>query len=83
MQKSAVFNINLNAKDNGHWTAFHWTCKYGLASIVEVMMEKADYVNLDFTIKDLDGKTGLDLAQNAGKTEVVKLIKRKLKSISL
>ena len=51
--------------------------------IVEVMMEKADYVNLDFTIKDLDGKTGLDLAQNAGKTEVVKLIKRKLKSISL
>ena len=43
----------------------------------------ADYVNLDFTIKDLDGKTGLNLAQNAGKTEVVKLIKRKLKSISL
>ena len=52
-------------------------------SIVELMLDKADALQLDLTAKNSDGKTGFQVAQSRGCTAVVKLIKAKRPSIAV
>ena len=52
-------------------------------SIVELMLDKADALQLDLTAKDNAGRTGFQRAQSQGKTAVVNLIKAKRPSIAV
>ena len=51
VQKSAKFNIDLNAKDNYGNTAFHFACYNKHESIVEMMMKNAKDFSLIFRPK--------------------------------
>ena len=88
MKNSAEFNIELNTKDTNHRTPFHWACrnganrKYGRTSIVEMMLSKSIYHKLDLTARDGGGKTGFQLAQDWGATDVVNLILNKKPQIA-
>ena len=62
MKNSAKLNIDLNAKDNDGWTAFHFACKYGQLKIAEMLMNNYINVNIDLNAKDNDGLTAFHLA---------------------
>ena len=47
-------------------------------SIVDIMINNSESVNLDLTARDNDGKTGFDWAQDLRKTDVINLIRTKM-----
>ena len=83
IQKSAQFNIELNARDNEGFTAFHLACMEGRTSTVEIMMNNAKSFKLDLTAIDKGNRTGFQLAEHFRKKDVVNLIKRKMPSIAV
>ena len=78
MKNSAKFNIKLNAKDYGGYTAFHWACWFGKKKIVDVMLCNSIHLKLHLKTTCNDGKTGLQLAKDFGMTDVVNLIQSKM-----
>ena len=50
---------------------------------MELMLDKADALQLDLTAKNSDGQTGFQVAQSEGRTAVVNLIKAKRPSIAV
>ena len=82
MKNSAEFNIDLNAKDNDGWTAFHWACFNGHTSIIKIMISKSESLKLNLTARANNGKTVFQLAQDYGKSKVVNLIKSKMPIIA-
>ena len=72
MQKSADLGLDLNAVDETGSTAFHYACYSNIKSVVKVILENANYVNLDLMATNYDGLTGLQIAQrlpnNRGKS---------------
>ena len=51
IQKSAEFNIDLNAKDEDGMTAFHLACTRGRKNIVEMIIDNAESFKIDLTKK--------------------------------
>ena len=45
-QKSAEFNIELNAKDKYGTTAFHLACENGHSKVSEMLIQKSAEVNI-------------------------------------
>ena len=82
MKNSVKFKIELNAKDNIGFAAFHWACCNGRTSIVEMMINNSESLKLDLTARDNEGKTGFMFAQDFGKTDVVNLIQTKMPQIA-
>ena len=39
IQRSAEFNIDLNARDNIGKTSFHWACESGNLMMVEILIQ--------------------------------------------
>lgn len=73
-QKSAVFDIDPNAKNPSGMTAFHYACVLGKLKIVDMMIK----FNVDLTIKTKNGLTGFQFAERKGREDIVNLIKRSL-----
>ena len=82
MKNSAKFNIELNAKANYGSPAFHYACRYGRTSIVEMMINNSESLKLDLTARNKYGETGFQLAQDWGRTDVVNLIQTKMPQIA-
>ena len=58
-------------------------CLFGGISIVELLINNSEYFKLEyFTARNVFGKTGFQLAQDMGRTEVVNLIKSKMPNIA-
>ena len=75
MQKSAAFNLDLNAKNFGGRTAFHWACICGHLEIVKMIIQS----DVDLKIKMKNGSTGFEHAKYVGKySDMVNLIERSL-----
>ena len=55
---------------------------WGRTNIVDMMINNSESLKLDLTARDNDGKTGFQLAQDEGKTEVVNLILSKMPNIA-
>ena len=83
MKNSANFSIELNAKNNTGWTAFHYACINGYTSIVDMMISNSESLKLDLTARTKLGKTGFQLAQDKEETEVVNLIQSKMPRIAI
>ena len=81
IKKSAEFNIELNVKNYIGRTAYHSASYYGSTKTVEIMIEHSKL--FDFTLKDNAGRTGFQVAKENQKTEVIKLIRRKMPSIAV
>ena len=62
MQKSMKFNIDLNARDNSGYTAFHCACLEGHPKIAEMLILKSTEVNIDLNAVTNSGKTAFHLA---------------------
>ena len=83
IHRSYEFHIDLNAKSDSGWTSFHIACGKGYASIVEILIVNAESYKLDLTVKEKDdGKTGFQVAEYLGKSDIVSLIRRKMPSIA-
>ena len=86
IQKSAEFNIELNAKDGYGKTAFHVACescnRTGNTTTVNKMMENAVYFGFDLKAKDNFGRTGFQIAKYMGHTSVARVIETKMPSIA-
>ncbi len=59
--------VNAKEKENG-MTALRWACHEGYGEIAEYLIFTA---KVDETIKDLEGKTALDLAREKEHTNIV------------
>ena len=75
IDQSIEFKIDLNAQTWTGKTAFHLACLNGKTKIVEIMVKKQQHFGIDLTIKDVEGKTGLKIAQEWMQTEIVNTIK--------
>ena len=53
----------------------------GKTSIVKIMIENSDSIGLDLRLRDNDGKTGFQLAQEYQQTDIINLIKMKIPKI--
>ena len=83
IKNSARLNIDLNAKDNGGRTAFHWACYwYRSTNVIDIMINNSESFNLDLTARDNDGQTGFQMAQERGRTNVVNMIQTKMSQIA-
>merc|ERR1712062_63587 len=88
MKNSVKYKLNLNVKDDytGN-TAFHYACEEGNINIVRLMLEYAkdkDYQNnIDFALKNNDGKTGLQLATDPDIISRIDNFKKKMPHISI
>ena len=80
---SAELKLDLNAQTKIGWTAFHLACANGHLKIVELILDNKRYYFFDLTLKNEDGDTGLEVAEDAGKTDLANLIKNKLIEFSL
>ena len=60
MQKFAEFR---NHKDKNGRTAFHWACRWGKTSNVNVILDNGKSHRIDLTIKDNTGRTGFQLPE--------------------
>ena len=78
LQKSADLKIDLNAKDEYGYTAFHRVCSFENTNIVKMVIEKAEYSRLDLKIKSPTGKTAFQLAELFERHIVVNFFKQKL-----
>ena len=83
MKNSDKFNIELNAKDNGEYTAFHLACVNGSLRIVDMMINNSESLKLDLTARNQWGQTGFHCAQLRGHTDVVNLIRSKMPRIAI
>ena len=83
MNNAATLGIDLNAKDNGGITGFHWACLNGQTSTVELLLNNADALHLDLTSKGWKGQTAFQQAQFYNEPAVVELIKAKRPSIAV
>ena len=85
-QKSAEFNIDLNAKDKGGITAFHFACSRGWKIIVEMIIDNTESFKADLTKKDSLVRTGLQHIRIGqiihGKNYVAKIIKERMPNIA-
>ena len=82
IKNSAELKLKLNAQTKSGWTAFHFACANGHSKIVELILDnKRDYQgwyeNFNLELENEDDDTGLNLAENTGKTDIVNLIKNK------
>ena len=76
-------HIDLNAKDNkSGQTGFHFSCAWGKASIVDMLITNAEAFNIDLTSKDKNGKTGFQIAQDRNRNDVANLIKTRIPYIA-
>ena len=82
LQKSAEYNIDLNAKNSYGWTAFHFACFYGRAQIVDNIIKIKDRFKIDVKAKTNIGRTGFQLAKIEKNHDVINLIKRKMPSLA-
>ena len=57
MQKSAEFNIDLNAKDENGKTGFQRACE-NFTKLAEILIQKSTELDIDLNAKDNSGKTG-------------------------
>ena len=62
VQKSAEFNIDLNAKDYLGWTPFHFACFYNCTKTAEMLLQKSTEFNIDLNTKDYVGRTPFNSA---------------------
>ena len=53
LQKSADFDIDLNAKDNDGWTPLHTSCRHCLIKTAKMLVEKSAKFNIDLNTKDI------------------------------
>ena len=83
MKNSAKFNIELNVKTNGGWTAFNLACRDGRIRIVDMMINNSESLNLDLVARDIIGRTGFQWALEMGFTDVVNLIRSKMPRIAM
>ena len=60
IQKSAKFNIDLNAKDIQGKTGFHWVCIKNETEIAEMLIQKSAELKIDLNAKDQYGITAFD-----------------------
>jgi len=61
--------LDLNARDEYGYTALHLACDRGNTTTVQLLVRKG----ADVTIKDADGFTARELAEEAGREDIVKL----------
>ena len=73
VQKSAEFNIDLNAKDVEGSTAFHSACLMEEKKIVKMMVHLAKSFKLDLNAKNNDGQTGYEVAKSEGNLEIINI----------
>ena len=64
-------------------TAFHLASYWGNTRIVKIMIEHSKIFGLDLTLKDNEGRTGFQLAQQNQHTEVINLIQREMPTIAV
>ena len=74
MKYAADLKIELNGKDIGGNTAFHWACIWGQSEIVEILMKHSIDLNIDLNAKDNDGNTAFHVACYWGKTSIVEMM---------
>ena len=83
IQKSTKFNIDLNALTNYGWTAFHSACFGQSGTVVEMMIDNAEFFKLDLAKKTVNGRTGFQIAKSHRYYDIVHIIERKMPSIAL
>ncbi|MBN2135920.1 MAG: ankyrin repeat domain-containing protein [Acidobacteria bacterium] len=70
---------NINVIDNAGWTPLHWAAYFGREWTVDYLVKRGAVVNMvsdkRISRKYPEGQTPLDVAEAAGKTEVVKILK--------
>ena len=64
---------DVNAKDNGGWTALMWVASYGHTETAEMLIDNGADVNAI----DNYGRTALIIATSYGYTEIIDLLKEK------
>ena len=47
IQSSKDFDIDLNAKDNGRWTALHRACEYGRTETAQLIIRSSKDFGID------------------------------------
>jgi len=62
--------IEVNAKENGDWTALHYAAAHGNLAIAKRLLEGG----ADPTLRAKDGRTAIDIARMNGNSEVVALL---------
>jgi len=77
IRNSATFNIDLNAKDRFHQTAFYQVCSYGNQELIELFIQNSKAYNIDLNAKDTNGWTALHLVCERGQTKVAELLIQK------
>ena len=78
MKNSAKLNIDLNAKDNIGWTAFH-----GHAKIAEMIIKNSVKFNIELNAKNNGGFTTFHLACYHGRTSIVDMMMKNFESLKL
>ena len=52
LEKYAELKVELNARDEYGYTAFHWACKEGHFKIAKILMEKSADILIDLNAKN-------------------------------
>ena len=74
VQKSAQFNIDLNAKDRFGWTPFHDACIFGHVKTVEILMQKSAEFNIELNTKSFSGWTPLHSTCREGHAKIAEML---------
>merc|ERR1712004_697147 len=61
IKSSKEFGIDLNAKDDFGWTAWHDACRYGQTETVQIILKNWKEFGIDIKAQDNNGETALDL----------------------
>lgn len=75
-----IKNVNINEVDKFNSTALHYAV---MANAIRIVSELSSYEGIDFSIKDANKQTALDLAYTNGFEKCAQIIKDKQKSCNI
>ena len=75
IENAKKYNIDLNMRNNGGYTPFHYACRYGKFKIVEALLTNSKKYKINVIAVNNDGNDGQVIAEQKGRTDIVKLIK--------
>ena len=83
IQSSKDFGIDLNARDDDGFTAWHSACYLGETETAQLIIQNSKDFGIDLNAKNIYGNTALHEACIEGKTEIVQMILKNWKEFGI